>query len=214
MSHEPVKPADDGNHAPAQPTGAALDEAHAILRRRAQDLARPRREEEWDRDALPVVEFVLSGERYALDAGQIREVAPIHSLLPLPGTPDFVLGIINLRGEIHSVVDLRKLFGLPEHATGKRGYAVIIHSEDMEFGLFAEEVPGAAMLRPSDLADSLPTLSDIRSEFLKGVTGQGLVYLDAVRLLADPRLAAVERGGPGSGPPPAGLDRAGERRDG
>ncbi|MEW5772001.1 MAG: chemotaxis protein CheW [Thermodesulfobacteriota bacterium] len=192
--------AGDEEHAMAEtkPQAPPPDAARDILRRRAKALARPSRDDSREQDALPVVEFILAGERYALDAGHIREVAPVRGLLPLPGAPDFVLGIISLRGEIHSVVDLRRLFGLPERASGE-GYAVIIHGPDMEFGLFAEEIIGATMLRPSALEDSLPTLSDIRAEFLKGVTGQGLVYLDAARLLSDPRLAATGERASGAG---------------
>ena len=173
------------NPPPANPGASERD----VLHRRAESLARPLSDDSDERNAILVVEFLLSGERYALDADMVQEVAPIHGLLPLPGTPDFILGIINLRGEIRSVVDLRRVFDMAEHQREGLGYAVIIGNGDMEFGLFAEEVPGARTLRPETLVETLPTLTDVRAEFLKGVTAGGLAYLDASRLLTDGRLA-------------------------
>ena len=163
--------------------------ADEILRRRAARLARPLAAPRQGVSRNLVVEFLLAGERYALDADRIEEVAPIRELVPLPGTPPFVLGIINLRGEMRSVVDLREVFAIPGPHVRERGYMILLCNEAMEFGLFAEEILGADVLRPETLAGTLPTLTDVRAEFLKGVTAQGLVYLDADRLLASPRLA-------------------------
>ena len=163
--------------------------ADDVLRRRAETLARPLDAPEQGVSGKLVVEFLLAGERYALDADRIGEVTPMREIVPLSGTPAFVLGIINLRGEMRSVVDLREVFAIPGSHAWDSGYVILLCNEAMEFGLFAEEICGAAVLRPETLAGTLPTLTDVRAEFLKGVTAQGLVYLDADRLLASPRLA-------------------------
>ena len=59
---------------------------------------------------IEVIEFLLAYERYAMELDHVREVFPLKEITPLPGTPPFVLGIINVRGQIVSVVDLKKFF--------------------------------------------------------------------------------------------------------
>jgi purine-binding chemotaxis protein CheW len=88
------------------------EQQRAILRARALGLAA-------EATAAPgesseVLEFVLAQERYAIETAWVREVVPLRDLTPLPGLPAFVLGIIHLRGQIVSLLDLRKFFELPE----------------------------------------------------------------------------------------------------
>lgn len=172
----------------SMPGPGQTDADREILRKRAEIIARPLAGEDAGGEDLLVIEFILAGERYALDAEFVQEVAPVREITPLPGTPDFILGIINLRGAIRSVVDLRRVFGEASGGPGERGFAVILDDGDMEFGLYAEEVPGARALRPGTLAETLPTFTDVRADFLKGVTPDGMAYLDAARLLSDGRL--------------------------
>lgn len=180
----------------AQATDSAHGESEAverILKERADHLAVPRHEEDSDLNTAMVVEFVLAGERYVLDAGYVHEIAPLDEVVPLPGAPEFVMGIISLRGEIQSVIDLRRLFDLPEDSDEGRAYAVILRSSDMEFGLYADEVPGVGRIALETVRQSLPTLSGIREELLKGVTGEGVVYLNAARLLSDERIIDINQ---------------------
>ena len=167
------------------------DASGRILRERARLLARPPRGEDEEGTSALVVEFILAGERYALDAQYVHEVAPLGDVVPLPGAPEFVMGIISLRGEIQSVVDLRRLFDLPADRREGRSYAVILRGPDMEFGLYADEVPGVGRLALDTMLESLPTLTGLRQEFLNGVTGEGVVYLDAARLLSDERITMI-----------------------
>jgi len=110
----------DPPHREAAPGAGAGDsrptpaEKRAILKKRAQVLARaPKREDEAG-ECLEVVEFLLAYEQYGIESSYIREVYPLKDLTPLPCTPPFVLGIINVRGQILSVIDLKKIFDLPQ----------------------------------------------------------------------------------------------------
>src|SRR5258707_9878632 len=76
-----------------------------ILQERAKGLARERKAVDRQEEQLEVVEFLLAGERYAVESSWVREIYPLKDLTPLPGTPSFVPGIINVRGQIVSVVD-------------------------------------------------------------------------------------------------------------
>ena len=91
----------------------SAEETRRILQIRALALAKePPVEEAADED-LEVLEFTLAYERYAMESRYVRQVAPLESLTPLPCTPAFVLGIVNLRGALYPVIDLRKFFELP-----------------------------------------------------------------------------------------------------
>src|ERR1700722_16299380 len=63
---------------------------------------------------LEVVEFVLGPEHYGIESNHIREIHPLNEFTPLPCTPSFVLGLVNVRGQILSIIDIKKLFDLPE----------------------------------------------------------------------------------------------------
>ncbi len=64
-------------------------------------------------EVLMVVEFTLGTEHYGIDSTLVREVYPLKEYTPLPGTPDFIMGIMNVRGQILSITDLCTLFALP-----------------------------------------------------------------------------------------------------
>ena len=97
-----------------QRTTLTPDETKAILKARAKALAREQEPDQCEQDRLEVIEFVLADEKYAVESSFVREVYPFREFTPIPGAPPFVLGIINVRGHIVSVVDLKKFFGLPE----------------------------------------------------------------------------------------------------
>jgi len=177
-----------GDEAARQPEpGGAPEGGRRILRERALKLARePEPEESAPR--LELVEFLLSGERYAIESGFIREVYPLKELTPLPCTPPFVLGIVNIRGKILSVLDLRRFFELSDQGLSDLNKVLVLHQGGMEFGLLADAIVGVRTLQVRELKPTLPTLTEIRGEYLKGVTKERLVVLDAGKLLGDRRL--------------------------
>lgn len=174
-------------------SGATPDatETARILADRARALAIPAREERQGEE-IEVIEFLLSGERYGLEFTYVREVFPLVELTRLPCTPPFVLGIVNVRGEIVSVVDLRKFFDLPEKGLTDLNKVIILHSETMTFGILADVVIGVRALARDTLQASLPTLTALREEYLLGVTHDPMTILDAARLLADPHIVVEE----------------------
>jgi purine-binding chemotaxis protein CheW len=160
----------------------------AILLERARLLAREEIIGFSDETPLEIVEFILAGEHYAVEAAYLREVSPLRSLTPLPGTPPFVLGIINLRGVILSVLDIKKLFGLADKGLSDQAKVLVLSSPEMEFAILADAIVGNSSLLESTLRNDLPTLTGIRRDYLRGLTAEHLVLLDAGRLLADPSL--------------------------
>ena len=168
------------------------DETRQVLKARARELARPP-EEAQAGDALELVEFLLAHETYGVESRHVREVYPLENLTSLPCTPPFVLGIVNLRGEILSVIDIGKFFDLPEKGLTDLNKVIVLQSDDMLFGILADAIVGVRAVPLSEIQPSLPTLKGIREKYLKGVTRERTVVLDAGKLLADEQIIVQEQ---------------------
>lgn len=169
-----------------------LEEKKQILQARAKVLAQEPVREEAAQEALEVVEFLLAYERYGIESSYVREVYPLKELTPLPGTPPFVLGVINVRGQLLAVIDLKKFFDLPERGLTDLNRVILIHNGYMEFGILADAILGVRSIPFTDLQPSLPTLTGIREEYLRGITGERVVILDAEKLLSDEKIVVHE----------------------
>lgn len=162
-----------------------------ILRERAKRLA-VEPEIEGRAEYIEAVEFLLAHERYAVTSQYVREICPLNEFTPIPGTPPFVLGMMNLRGRILSIIDIKRFFDLPEKGLSDLNKVIILHSGDMEFGVLADSIIGVRNITVSEMETSLPTLTGIREEYLMGVTRDRTVVLDAGRLLSDPNIIVNE----------------------
>ena len=168
-------------------TEPARADAERILRERARALARPTHQPA-PLEQIELLEFRLARERYAVESRHVLEVCPFRDLTPLPGTPPFLLGLVNVRGRILPVMDLKKLFELPEQGVTDMHRVVLIRGNDLELGLLADVIVGVNSVARESLQPSLPTLTGIRAQYLLGVTDEHLVVLDLDRILADPRI--------------------------
>ena len=139
-----------------------------------------------------MLEFRLARESYALETRHVREVYPLKNLTPLPCTPPFLPAIVNVRGRILPVLDLKKFFDLPEQGLTDLQRIIAVRSNDVELGLLADVIVGVRIVPAESLQPSLPTLTGIRSDYLKGVTAERLVVLDLARILADPGIIVHE----------------------
>jgi purine-binding chemotaxis protein CheW len=166
----------------------APEERKRILRERAATLARESKIDQADQARLEVIEFVLAYERYAIESRWVREVYPLKEITPLPGTPSFVLGIINVRGQIVSVVDLKKFFDLPDKGLTDLNKVIIMGDDNVEFGLLADAVPGMQHILCTEIQSPLPTLTGVRADYVQGLTADRLIVLNIARILADPTI--------------------------
>jgi purine-binding chemotaxis protein CheW len=163
-----------------------------ILRTRAQALARKPVAEQ-KADGLEIVEFLLAHERYGIETTLVREIFPLTSLTPLPCTPPFVAGIVNLRGEIVPVLEIGKFFDLPDRGLSDLNRVILLQSGAMRFGVLADAVSGVRRVPVRDIQPPLPTLTGIRGQYLKGVSSDRTIILDAEKLLADPKIVVQEQ---------------------
>jgi purine-binding chemotaxis protein CheW len=168
------------------------EEQKRILKARACALARIPKGEDITTARIEVVEFLLAYERYGLELLYVREVYPLKELTSLPCTPPFVVGIINVRGRLLSVLDIKNFFDLPAKGLTDLNKVIIVHDPSMEFGILADALLGVRSISIEEIQASLPTLTGIRDEYLMGVTKDRLVILDAGRLLSDKKIIVHE----------------------
>lgn len=162
-----------------------------VLRERARAAARELRTES-EEMAVEHVAFTLSREHYAIDAGQAKEVFPLRDLMPVPCTPEFMAGIINLRGEMCTVIDLRKFFGLPQQGLTNAVSAVIVRDGDRTLGILADVVTGMLNIKPSELQPAPEMFRGAQRRYLRGISPDGTAVLDAQSIINDPSLLIEE----------------------
>jgi len=163
-----------------------------ILRERARALAKVPERRNASQELLDIVEFGLANETYAVETSYVREVYPLKELTPIPGTPAFVSGIITVRGQILSVIDMKKFFALPEKGIADLHKVIVVGQGAMELGILADDVFGVRAISLSDIGQPLFTLTGVRAEYLKGVTKEALIILDAGKILSDPKIVVHE----------------------
>lgn len=170
----------------------ATSGAKQILRARAQALARPAEHAPLAEASLELLEFRLAQESYAVETRYVREVYPLKDLTPLPCTPPFILGIVNVRGRVTPVVDIKKFFDLPDKGLTDLNRIILVAGNELELGLLADVIVGVRNVPVESLQPALPTLTDVGAAYLKGVTAERLVVLDLARVLADPKIIVHE----------------------
>ncbi|MEX2117317.1 MAG: chemotaxis protein CheW [Bacteroidota bacterium] len=161
------------------------EEKRSLLKKRAQTLALRENDESVQRHCMEIIVFRLAYETYGIETAFVREVYPLRDFTPLPGTPSFVLGIMNVRGQIVSVIDLKKFFNLPEKGLGELNKVIIMSNERMEFGILADGVEGTVSVAREEIMAVPPSVRGIGEKYLKGVTKEHIVLLDAESILND-----------------------------
>lgn len=167
-------------------------EKHKILRERARKLATEVKADKTGEENIEIMEFMLSGERYGIESLYIREAYHLKEFTPIPCTPAFVLGVINVRGQVLSIIDIGRFFDLPNKGITDLNRVIVLSSYTMEFGILADDILGVSMVPVKDIQESLPTLTGIRAEYLKGVTNDRVTILDAKKILTDKNLIVHE----------------------
>ena len=167
-------------------------EIHTILKNRAIALAQEPEQKRVASEILEVITFTLAAETYGIESAFVREVYPLKDFTPLPGVPLFIFGIINVRGQILPVIDLKKFFNLPEKGLGELNRVIILWNDQMEFGILADVVHGTQTIETEDIQDAPLAVSGIGEEYLKGVTKERLILLNAERLLSDKSIVVNE----------------------
>ncbi len=139
-------------------------------------------------EVLQWVTFQLDKETYGINVMQVQEVLRYTEIAPVPGAPDYVLGIINLRGNVVTVIDTRSRFGLPSAEVSDNSRIVIIEAEKQVIGIMVDSVAEVVYLRSTEI-DAAPSVGTEESaKFIQGVSNRGgelLILVDLNKLLND-----------------------------
>ena len=139
----------------------------------------------------PVVQWVtfkLGDETYAINVMQVQEVLRVSEIAPVPGAPEFVLGIINLRGNVVTVMDARKRIHLPPKDVDDDSRIVIIEAGSQVVGMLVDCVAEVIEVRDSDIEPAPSVGNDESSKYIQGVVNrdEGLIILmDLDKLLTE-----------------------------
>lgn len=125
------------------------------------------------------VTFQLAGENYAVNVLNVHEVLKNAELTPVPGAPDSVIGIINLRGNVVTVMDGRQRFALPSMPMTDASRILILEVDQQVLGLLVDSVAEVIELPAEEVAASPAVNSDDSSVHIQGVISRpsGLVIL-------------------------------------
>jgi purine-binding chemotaxis protein CheW len=136
---------------------------------------------------LQWVTFRLEEELYGINVMQVQEVLRYTEIAPVPGAPDYVLGIINLRGNVVTVIDTRRRFALMDREVDDNTRIVIIEVEGQVVGLLVDGVAEVVYLRESEIEKAPEVGNDESSKYIQGVVTREkelLILVDVNKLLS------------------------------
>lgn len=137
---------------------------------------------------LQWVTFRLGNETYGINVMQVQEVLRYTDIAPAPGAPIYVLGIINLRGNVVTVIDTCQRFGLPPIEVTDNTRIVIIEADQQVIGILVDSVAEVVYLRSSEIESAPNVGNDESAKFIQGVAnrnGELLILVDLNKLLSD-----------------------------
>lgn len=139
-----------------------------------------------DDPVLQWVTFRLDGETYGINVMQVQEVLRYSEIAPVPGAPSYVLGIINLRGNVVTVIDTRHRFGLMSGEISDHTRIVIIESENHVVGILVDSVAEVVYLRQSEVETAPNVGNEESAKFIQGVCHKNdelLILIELNKLL-------------------------------
>ena len=145
-------------------------------------------EEKTSEEVFQWVTFKLENETYGVNVMQVQEVLRYTEIAPVPGAPDYVLGIINLRGNVVTVIDTRLKFGLMPAEITDNSRIIIIEAEKQVVGILVDSVAEVVYLKASEIDDAPSVGTEESARFIQGVSNRKddlLILVDLNKLLSD-----------------------------
>lgn len=145
----------------------ATPEERAIFRGRSETLRLPSDRQDFT-GLIPLAVVGLNGEYFGIDLEMVREFTDIRKITPIPCTPPHIVGNMNLRGEILTLIDLRGVLNLPLNGIEATSKAMVIHVDELVAGVAVERVYDVTYLHPKDITPIPAAVHSSNDEFLRG----------------------------------------------
>lgn len=143
--------------------------------------------------------FTLADEVFAVDVARVREILEMPSITKVPQVPDFMLGVINLRGCVVPVIDLRLKFGMKETAQTVNTCIIVVEvamdGENIVLGSLADSVQEVIEMEPSQIEAAPHIGTNLKTDFIKGMgkhDGRFVMILDIDKVFSSDELSAVQ----------------------
>lgn len=168
---------------------ASPEHAARLLDERARRLSKPLAAPLPAGAMLDLLAFELAGERYAIETRHVQEVVRAAGVTPVPGVPDVVAGLANLRGQILIVFDLRPLLGLATADATEASRIVVFGDAESGLGLVVDCASAVFRLPADDIQPTALADADAGGRLVRGVARDATIVLDGSALLDDSRLS-------------------------
>lgn len=148
-----------------------------------------------DDPVLQWVTFRLENETYGINVMQVQEVLRYTEIAPVPGAPDYVLGIINLRGNVVTVIDTRQRFGLQSTDVTDNTRIVIIEADKQVIGIMVDSVAEVVYLRQSEIETAPNVGNEEAAKFIQGVCNKNdelLILVDLEKMMTAEEWAELD----------------------
>lgn len=126
--------------------------------------------------------FLLSKEWYALSVDKLVEILPLPRITRVPSVPDHILGVMNLRGEVVSAIDLKRFLGLPRAAPYSDPTIVVVEQREVRAGLLVDTIGDLMGVNPKELNEEPPLVGGARRSFFHGACRWGEVLVSIINL--------------------------------
>jgi purine-binding chemotaxis protein CheW len=144
---------------------------------------------------LHIVGFRIGNETYGVRIGSVREIVRVPEITSVPSAPDLIEGVINLRGKIVPVMDLRKRFGQTEIISDKKNRILVVELENKLIGLIVNAASEVLKIPPSEVDSPGSVFAEGESSYVTGVgklKGRLIILLDIAKLLQRPEYKRLE----------------------
>ena len=147
-----------------------------------------------DNQSLQCVTFTLEDETYGINVMQVQEVLREIEVAPVPGAPSYVLGIINLRGNVVSVIDARSRFGLQPTESDDLTRIIVIEAQQQILGILVDSVAEVVDIQREEI-EIAPNVGNAEtSKYIDGVVSRGdklLILVDLNKLLTESEISQI-----------------------
>lgn len=139
--------------------------------------------------------FFLAGEEYGLEILKVHEIIGLLPITRVPRTPDFIRGVVNLRGKVIPIIDLRRKFGMPSVSDAPETCIIVVQVQGVQIGVVVDKVSEVATIADVDVEPPPSFGADVRTDFLLGLgkaNGRVRLLLDIDHVLSSSEIIQID----------------------